>query len=201
MRTWVLGDSIVRSAGGFDNQLRGGGKVLWHGQSGARVEDIVPMLLDKLHHHPFPHILIIHVGTNNILEETISSLRKKVTEALTTIRQHLPFTKIIWSDILPRLGYSKEKTPRGGKTCTININKRAHTVCKSKAMGGNAYVVSHSMVFNPKYRNVDGPIFKYDCTHLTHKGNDLFRRTLSNALRYFNSNPGDFCYPPGSVQI
>ena len=61
-------------------------------------------------------------------------------------------------------------------------------------LGGNTHAITHSQVFKPRYRNVDGPRY-YDSTHLTAKGYKLFRKTLQNAMLYFSQSPHVFAYP------
>ncbi len=194
MRTWIIGDSIVTGAGYRQYQLPGCGQTWWHGKSGGKLGDVINMIHEDMYHNPYPTNLIIHMGTNDIFKKSTAEIRKELEEVLLTIRELLPFTTIIWSDILPRLSYSEEKNEGAGKNSTININKRAHKVCR-QMLHGNTHVIKHSQVFNPRYRNVDGPVFRYDSTHLSPKGYDLFRKTVQNAMAYFSQNPEGFEYP------
>ena len=77
----------------------------------ARVEHawaVTEMIYKDMHQNPYPTHIIVHVGTNNIFKESISQIRKELLKALNNIRQLLPLSTIIWSDILPRLAYNEE---------------------------------------------------------------------------------------------
>ena len=189
MRTWVIGDSIVFQAGETDVQLPGGGFTLWKGTPGQKIAGFRNKINRFLRNNPFPTTVILHVGTCYILKDTTTNIRGRVEENLKVIRNLLPDTRIIWSDILPRQFYQNEATPKAGKKCTININKEAHKICRSL---GNAHVIKTSRVFNPK----NSALFKFDGLHLSPHGNECFRKLLGDALVYFNLNPGAISYPP-----
>lgn len=48
----------------------------------------------------YPSTIIIHIGSNDIFEDSTTLIRKQMMELLTTTRKLLP--RIIWSDMLPR---------------------------------------------------------------------------------------------------
>ena len=193
-----MGDSIIRNAGDDIPQIPGGGICLWSGLSGARLYNLNARLRRLLirDRNEYPSTIVIHLGSNDILKSSTTDIRARVRESLLTIRNLLPNVRIIWSDILPRLAYSEERVPGAGRRSTVNINKYAHQVCRSQ-LGGNAHVIKHSRVFNPRLRNVEGrgPLFRYDCVHLTDTGNILFRQTLGEALSFFNASPDVFAFP------
>ncbi len=195
MRTWIVGDSLIRDAGENNPQLLGGGRVVWLGLSGARLINIENRFRRRLFRNEFPTTVIIHLGTNDVLRSPTIEIRGRILETLVTLRRLLPTTRIIWSAILPRLGYAEEKTPGAGGRCTVNLNKYARSVVRSGLLGGNAHAISHSGSFNPRRRNVDGPLYRYDCVHLTPLGSSLLRENFQNALVHFNSHPGDLFYP------
>ena len=199
MRTWVLGDSIVNRAGQNNTQLHGGGDVDWFGQPGGKCIGLVNRVLFLMRKRPFPTTLIIHVGTNDILSSPTWDIRQRVFDNLTGLREILPNTRIIWSDIILRLGYAEEVNRGAGKKCMRNINKYAHMIIK-KEMGGNAHIVVHSGNFTSNRRNENGrPIYQYDCVHPSPFGLLVFKQTLSNALVHFNNRPQSVVYPPGAL--
>ena len=203
MRTWVIGDSIINRAGKDQVQIHGGGKVLWNGLSGAHCVDLVGRVTRLMNNRrrAAPTTLIIHVGTNDIFTHPTWEIRRRVEENLTGLRALLPNTRLIWSDILLRLGYPEEEIDGAGKRNMRNINKWAHKICREK-LGENAYVIVHSGVFASHLRNLHGrPIYKYDCTHPSDFGLLLFRQNLSNALVHFNNQPNSKHYPPGALRI
>ncbi|XP_072049929.1 uncharacterized protein [Amphiura filiformis] len=102
MRTWILGDSIIRRAGNKNTQLHGGGECYWDGKPGGQISFIISRLRWLLGQYQFPTTIILHIGTNDIFKANLGQLRSSITEMLMTIRQLLPFTRIVWSDILFR---------------------------------------------------------------------------------------------------
>lgn len=198
LKTWIVGDSIVARAGRGREQLYGGGQVTWFGKSGDRLSGFVDRVTELLYRNPAPSTIILHIGSNDILKAATWETRDRVWETLSRIRELLPGTRIIWSDILIRLGYADEMAEGAGLRCTRNINKYAHKVCREMRTG-NAHVITHTSVFNRENRNVDRPVFEYDCTHPSPAGLIKFRHTLSIALIHFNDFPEAFSYPPGSV--
>ena len=191
MRTWVIGDSIINQAGDNDAQLPGGGVTLWKGTPGQKIAGLRNKVNRLLTRHPYPTTVILHVGTCDIFKDTTANIRNRVDENLNNIRNLLPNSRIIWSDILPRQFYQNEERAKAGKRCTININKEAHKICRSL---GNAHVIKTSRVFNPRV----SALFKFDGLHLSPHGYDCYRQLLGDALVYFNSNPNAFSYPPGN---
>ena len=197
MRTWIIGDSIVKRAGGSNAHLNGGGQTIWSGFSGAKCTGLVHRISKMMYRSRYPTTIILHVGTNDIFYDKRGDLVKRVEENLVGLRQLLPQTRIIWSDIIVRLAYSQEKKKGAGKDTARAMNKRAHKVCRKKI--GNAHVIVHSDILSPALRNIDSPVYQYDGTHPSDYGLLHFRQKLANALLYFNANPTAFCYPPGSA--
>ena len=199
MRTWIVGDSIIRRAGNRNTQLHGAGETLWDGKPGGQLLHLISRVRWLLGHNQFPTTIVVHMGTNDIFKASLGEIRASITENLKTIRQLLPFVRIIWSDILFRLGYSLQKKKGAGVRSTKNLNQHAHKVCR-EMLGGNAHVIRYSEVFHPSLNNVDdnGPIYGYDCTHPTERGLLIIRQQIANALVVFNNQPRTFAYPPGS---
>ncbi len=192
-RTLVFGDSIVKYAGERNSQLHGGGEVAWKGLSGARLVGVGSRLRRYLNRNPFPTTIIVHLGSNDVfaLGQNLGVTRSRMAETLMTIRNILPDTRIIWSDILLRQIYKREQRPGAGKRCTRNLNKYARKLCKD--MEG-AHVVKHSHLIQSQDPQPD--IYYRDGIHLGDFGNLMFRQNLSNALVFFNAHPEAFHFPP-----
>ena len=127
MRTWAVGDSIVNRAAGQSNpQLNGDGVVLWKGLPGAKCAGVVNRLIRLLQKNPFPTTIILHLGTNNIFKGSQKEILKRLRENLLGIRKLLPNIRLIWSDVLVRVGYSEEQNAGAGKKVMRHINKAAH---------------------------------------------------------------------------
>ena len=186
-RTWVIGDSIVGQASTGNVQLAGGGEVYWSGVSGAKLAGITGRLSRTLHRAPYPTTLILALGTNEIFRSNLGNIRARIRNALMSIRQLLPNTRLIWSCVLPRRIKGEHKGGCGRK-CIKNINKCARQTLEKL---GNAHVIRHSHNFNPS----DEVAYKLDGLHLEVPGQERFRQNLSQALVFFNNNPSVLCWP------
>ena len=188
----MLGDSLVFWAGKERDQLQGGGVVKWRGKRGGHFSDVVSTLVYCLSKKSYPTTIIIHTGTNNILNKRTNKyiLRQIIPAMLLSIRNILPLTRIIWSDILPRMSYGEENPGSGaGKRVANFINNQAQKAIHSM---GNACFISHKDLFSPPtYR-----LFRGDGLHLNDAGLIVFRMSFSEALCYFNSHPGAKAFPP-----
>ena len=186
-RTWIVGDSIVKGAGFHHCQLKGSGTSYWLGEGGAKLVRIPNLVKSSLSLYPFPTTLIVHAGTCDLFSVPLFDVRQRILDTLTTLRNMLPNTRIIWSDVLQRRYYHREDEPGCGKSCLITINKFAFKVCKSI---GNACVARHYKVIFP----ADRSLYHRDGLHLSDKGSAVFRNSLQRALLYFNEFPEEVSF-------
>ena len=185
----VFGDSIVYWAGQGNFQLQGSGYTEWFGKSGLHLEEACEKLQWELYGRPRPSTLIIHVGTNNIFYTSLSRARKLIEDTLDEIRKMLPHTRLIWSEILPRLYYHGERRPGAGKDFRDKMNDRAQKMCLLDIQG---HVIRNTDLFPP----FSYDFYRYDGLHLSKIGYIRFRQNLENGLTYFNDCPNAFQFPP-----
>ena len=133
--------------------------------------------------------IILHAGTNDVFDNNTYTMRQMVHSVLHGIRQILPSTRILWSDVLPRLFFYGERKAGRGRRITHFINAQAH-----KFIGemDNAGFIIHAAVF--PVRNFG--LFHYDCIHLSTEGYIVFRMHLAEALLFFNSHCQAKVFPP-----
>lgn len=189
---WVIGDSIIGQAGFRNHQLVAGGSTWWDGIGGTRFFGILAKLKYLAQRKKAPTTLIIHIGACEIFRDETWRIRDRIEQTLLGIRALLKNTRIIWSDILPRLWYEEEYEEGCGKKTTINLNKWAHKVLKDK-VGPNTYHICHYTSFNPKNTHLFN---KKDGLHLSEVGRVVLRQDFSDALAFFKSHPWVRCYPP-----
>ena len=142
-----MGDSIVHWAGKIHASLPVAGQVSWIGERGAHVAGLAKRLRKKLRNRPYPTTILLHIGTNDIFENTTYVMRSVIQDNLRGIRNLLPNTRIIWSDILPRLYYHRERQPGAGSRVSKFLNGVAHR--EIRAMG-NAHIINHEGCFLPQ---------------------------------------------------
>ena len=183
-----MGDSIVNWAGQHNSQIEGAGRTYWKGRGGSRLDDVIVRLKSYLSKYPYPNTLVLHIGTCDLFSEKQHILRNKIENLLRSVRELLPNTRIIWSDILLRTKYKGEFRKGGGKSTVINLNKRALKVCKSI---GNAHVIRNYRVFN---QNEGHNLYDAGGLHLNPEGNRVFRESLGKALIFLNAHPWNTAY-------
>ena len=175
-----MGDSIVRWVGKKQSQLAGAGTVVWKGQSGARIQDLYGMLDEYLWLHGHPHTLVIHIGTNDVFKLSKRDLFGSIESLIVAIRSQIPATRLVWSDIIPRLLWYGELEPGAGERVRRAANARAFRVCKET--GGDNRVIRHEDITQREHR-----LFRRDGIHLDKPGEAPFRRRLELALQAFHT--------------
>ena len=169
--------------------LQGGGVVSWKGVRGAHLKDVVGQLREGLDHTPYPTTVIIHAGTNDILKLDTYALRNLIPVVISSVRNMLPLSRIIWSDILPRRKYKGELKPGKGKQATNFANCQAH---KAIYATSNASFICYSDILSADRSS----LYRKDGTHLSRGGLIVFKMMLGEALLYFRSAPNAKAFPP-----
>lgn len=143
-----------------------------------------PEIMKLLKHYSPPKILIIHLGSNDLVTEGLTSKKfvEEITCSLLRYNALLPNTKLVWSAILPRLYWHGAPLGSGHK-----IDKKRKKINKqtkkfiSELRGG---VIWHH---NISVHNVN--LFRYDGTHLSDEGNRIFLDNFrSGLLKFINPN-------------
>ncbi len=158
------------------------------GVSGARLAGLGNRLRRYLAKGEAPTTILLHLGTNDIFKENLGQIRHRVKECLEAIRNILPNTRLIWSDILLRAKYHGEVKGGAGKRCTWDLNMYARKILREMQ---NAHVIKHSHLINPSQEGV----YWQDMIHLDTRGTLLFRQNLSDGLMFFNTYPDAFHFP------
>ena len=92
--------------------------VIWQGKSSAGLCEFNE-LLDGLS-GPTPSIIIVHLGTNDLVAVDEFSMRQRIALSMDRCLMQFPNTLLIWSDILPRVFYFGATIPAkigGPLTC------------------------------------------------------------------------------------
>ena len=172
-----------------NSQLQGGGEVTWIGKRGAHLSGLASKLKRLLRRKPYPTTIIVHIGTNDILSSTTCRMRFAIPENLMGIRQLLPNTRIIWSDIMPRLFYYGQNRSGAGRRVANFFNSQAHKCIYSM---DNAHFITHSVAFAPRHYG----LFRPDGLHLSEEGIIVYKMVLSESLVFFDRNPSAKIFPP-----
>jgi len=185
----IIGDSIVRRTGEtVRNQINGAGRTVWAGLGGARICNVARRATHVARDNGYPTTIVVAVGSNDIHapNTTIGLSLRRLKNELSALRHYFPNARIIWSNILPRKEYKRQKTPGSGKKHTLDLNDNARKILMKMS---NAHIIKNSHIFNPAFN-----VFEDD-VHLNEYGMILFKQHLARALVFFNSSPGEFQYP------
>ena len=96
---FIAGDSIIQHVQGWDLSTNDK-HVAVKSFSGARIADMEDYLKPLLRKEPDE--IILHVGTNNIRDESPRSVAEGIVNVVTQIQQDFPSTRLAISPLLPR---------------------------------------------------------------------------------------------------
>ena len=198
---WIVGSSIIRHAfvharnsySGTQLDLkRHYGSVLWQGSSGLKWESLVPKIKLLLSlESQVPDYIVIHCGGNNIGGKKKSIvLRKQMEKTIISLHKHLPNTKLVWSQILPRRKYRSKIPTFELDEVRKRINNRLATVVLRT--GGN-------YIRYPELSLKNRDFFEDDGVHLSLLGNDVFLYRIQQAFQTFLTSEIKVSPTPGDV--
>ncbi|XP_076142465.1 uncharacterized protein LOC143124661 isoform X2 [Alosa pseudoharengus] len=148
---WICGHGLVAVARRMSMWPECGvqlGKMkgLWSGTQGMTWKELVAHLNRLRNKWPLPHMLIIHLGGDDLNMRNTEDLLITIREELTRVRNLFPQCLIVWSDILPTC-FWKLLTPdvevdeAAGRIHDM-INCRAHAIVTE--LGGR--VITHDNI-------------------------------------------------------
>ena len=80
-------------------------KVSWHGQWGMKWNQLIPKVKTLLQKGLPPHMLLIHLGGNDLVTTHLAKLTKQAQGDVRALAMLCPDTVLIWSDVHPRIRY------------------------------------------------------------------------------------------------
>ena len=122
---WVIGDSLVRRAG---HSLCCRTQVHWHGIGGAGLTDIPKLLSVMEARAPDPKLIIVHVGTNDLLKVDSFAFRARIRVFMHECVLRFQSARIVWSDILPRACYFGTRFPARADRKRRSINRWCRSI-------------------------------------------------------------------------
>ncbi|XP_054830943.1 uncharacterized protein LOC129326671 [Eublepharis macularius] len=179
-RILICGHSMVfwaahqarRSAVGSQLGLSEWAAVEWQGRRGLRWPGLLPLLFGRS--GPVPHILVIHLGGNDLglLHGRALSLQAKWD--LREILRRWPDVLIMWSAMLPRRVWREARDRRAIERARMKANRAIQ-----KALGdGLGVYLPH-----PRIRAEVAGLYRKDGVHLSEAGNQIFLNDLRQGLR------------------
>lgn len=177
----VIGSSYIRRLyayiceHGLDRNLGLPCRITWDGRGGRRWEHLVSVL----HSHrarPAPHILVINLGGNSLCTEGRNRFQflQQMKEDMVKVRQMLPSTIVLFSDILPRWKWR-------GQTGKSGYGLERSRRWLNGAMSGFTSSCRHMGCI--RHQNLGLSHLVEDGVHLTSEGNALFLGNIQGALQ------------------
>ena len=171
---WIVGSSIIKrdfvyargTFEGFNLDLRRRDCSLWwQGKGGMYWGGLIPRVKYLLRFNQPPDFLVIHCGGNSFGAVKLRELRCQIKDSLDQLMALLPSTKLIWSQILPRISWRYSQNSRALNRAAARINNYAAWIC---IQAGGGYIRDPELAWN------ETMVFCEDGVHLSDIGNELF---------------------------
>ncbi|CAC5391351.1 unnamed protein product [Mytilus coruscus] len=158
----------------------------WIDQRGMRLGDFNRVFEQRLLNRPLPSFLVIQLGSNDLGILTSAELFSGIECDLLRLHALYPALKVIWSDILMRRYWHNASCGQAVEKARKRVNLRVKNLVLS--IGGCA--IRHSNI-----RAKESNLFRYDGTHLSKIGNDIYLNNLQGALEKFMTPGGQIIFP------
>ncbi|XP_061482204.1 uncharacterized protein LOC133384300 [Rhineura floridana] len=189
VRIVLCGHSIVfwahrrasSSVYGTQLQLSATATIQWETRRGMLWDALLPAVCRIMSLADRPHILLIHLGENDLVQHPGLDLLLKVTRDLTWLIRSYPHLLRVWSEMLVRRVWRGAVHPNKIDRARKWVNRKVRDFVLS--LGGA--VLSHDRIrFHAPH------LFRDDGVHLSEQGCDLFLEDLMGGLRGLLSSLG-----------
>ncbi len=145
-----------------------------------------PTVEEKLKSSPPPSFLLLHLGSNDLGTVSVKELIEDMKCDLLRLKLLLPNTKIVWNDILMRRYWHQAQN---GKKLEL-ARKRLNLELRNSVSKEGGYIIRH-----PNIRASEKGLYRFDGTHLSDTGNDIYLNNIQGALESFFSGQGQNIFP------
>lgn len=151
--------------------------IKWHARRGLLCRQLDPLILQLLRSHTPPDFLVIHLGSNDLTTEGLTSktLIQGIQCTICCYNALLPKTKLIWSSISPRLYWHGAPLKCGGKFDKKRRNRKIKPIVWEWG-----YVIAHNNISDKAIN-----LFRYEGGHLSEAGNELYLMNLHGGFSHF----------------
>ncbi|XP_061440326.1 uncharacterized protein LOC133364167 [Rhineura floridana] len=159
---------------GTQLQLSAVATVRWEARRGMLWDALLPSVCRVMSLADRPHVLLIHLGENDLVQRPGMDLLIKVTRDLTWLIRSFPNLLLVWSDMLVRRVWRGAFHPNRIDRSRKWVNRKVRTLVLSL---GGAYIPHDTIRFHVPQ------LFRDDGVHLSEQGCDLFLEDLMLGLR------------------
>ena len=99
-----------------------GSEIFWQGYGGMGLDSLINKLKLLKSISIDPVMLIVHCGGNNLGKKDLLSLRGLIEVNFKLIKEMLPNTSLVWSEILPRSSWRYSEDKGAMERCRKRIN-------------------------------------------------------------------------------
>lgn len=186
---WIVGSSIVKHAfvaarsrpGGINLGLqRIGVSIWWQGRGGLVLSKMKQAIQTLLKFEDPPHVIVIHVGGNDLGNENTYVLCDKLREFMSWLAKIMPTTVLVWSQMLPRSQWRNSKDLKAMEKSRVRVNT---SIASYLTKSSGCYIRYPDIKANHIFLKEDG-------VHLSGLGNDVFLNTLQGGIEKIVSNLG-----------
>lgn len=184
-RIWIVGSSLIKHAYrhtsssvhvGPDLDLqRCDASIRWQAKGGLRSEGLKKFVRDTLVIEDPPQFMVIHCGANNVGQDKSHDLISDMKSIIDHFFTSLPLTKIVWSQMLPRLKFRFGKNQKALEQVLVNVNSKM----ASYVLDNGGYYIKY-----PEISHRDPGLFS-DGVHLSDIGKDIMLHRLQQGLYTF----------------
>lgn len=183
---WIMGSSIIhwakqRAIKVQDKHIgleQHNIHIKWIGRRGMKWCDLKTIFHNELETSPPPSVLIIHLGSNDLIAVPTTKLCTMVTKDITELSKFCPECVFIWSDLLPRLFWKGASNLKKVELKRKRVNRAGRLAC----LRAGGRFVKHSV--DHKSPN----LFYTDGIHMSDLGNDILLHEFQGALECFISS-------------
>lgn len=125
---------------------------------------------------PRPQYVVIQLGSNDLVSKPSGVLRWEIKMDLLSLAGLLPQATLIWSCMLPRLFWYGARSQHA----IDKARKRINSDISNYLQKLNGKVIKQT-----DFSDKEVGLFRFDGTHLSDIGNDIYLNTLQGALESF----------------
>ncbi|XP_054846595.1 uncharacterized protein LOC129337113 [Eublepharis macularius] len=145
----------------------------WQGRRGLRWAGLLPLLFEGRSAPP-PHILVVHLGGNDLGLMKGVALSWQARDDFLEIRRRWPGVLIFWSAMLPRRVWREALDHRAIERARRMTNRALFKIMT----GGLGIYLPH-----PQIRAESVALYRGDGVHLSYRGNSIFLDDIRQGLR------------------
>lgn len=138
-----------------------------------KTSELAATVEKKIDSLPLPFLLVIQLGSNDLGKVSSYDLIQDIKRDILRLSLLLPKTHIVWSEILMRRYWH---VANDGRAIEL-VRKRVNSAVNNFMVNENHFIVRH-----PNIRARERSLYRFDGTHLSDTGYEIFLNNIQGAL-------------------